>query len=114
MLVTRPFNLNFSLVILCCLLFSACSNGQNGISSKKPEVDKKNDVQTSAENINSLLNKQILLTNNAQFTKNRNLEGASGFLIKHNGANFAVTAKHLLGDAGGVEPEVNLNELDKS
>ena len=58
--------------------------------------------------------KQILLTNSAQFTGNRTLEGASGFLIKYNNSNYAVTARHLLGEVGGVEPEVKINSLAKN
>jgi S1-C subfamily serine protease len=112
MSIRRPFNFKLSLIILCCLL-SSCSYGQSSVNNKKPEAEKKNET-TAANNINNLLKKQILLTNEAQFTKNRTLEGASGFLIKYNGANFAVTARHLLGDAGGVEPEVDINELNKA
>ncbi|MCD9185120.1 MAG: serine protease [Pyrinomonadaceae bacterium] len=60
------------------------------------------------------MKKQILLTNSVEFTKDRTMEGASGFLIKYGGATFAVTAKHLLGEAGGVEPEIKINELSNS
>jgi len=58
--------------------------------------------------------RQILLTNSAQFTGNRALEGGSGFLIKYNNLNYAVTARHLLGEDGGVAPEVKPNALAKS
>ena len=58
--------------------------------------------------------KQILLTNYAEFKGSRTLEGASGFLINYDNANYAVTARHLLGEAGGIEPEVNINALDKN
>lgn len=107
--------LNFTLfTIILCFSFSSCSNGQNKINANKKESENNNITQKSADNITNLLKKQILLTNEAQFTKNRTLEGASGFLIKYKDMTFAVTAKHLLGDAGGVEPEISLNELSKS
>lgn len=56
---------------------------------------------------------QLLLTNAAEFNGHTSLEGASGFLVKNSaGKIFAATALHLLGDAGGVEPEVTLGQLD--
>jgi hypothetical protein len=58
--------------------------------------------------------KQILLTNSARFTGNRTLEGASGFLIRYNNSNYAVTARHLLGEDGGVSPEVKVGALGKN
>lgn len=42
------------------------------------------------------------------------MEGASGFLIKYNNLNYAVTARHVLGEAGGVTPEVKVNALVKN
>ena len=48
---------------------------------------------------------QILLTNDGQFRGHTPMEGASSFLVKaEDGRTFAVTAKHLLGDDGGVSP----------
>ena len=92
------------LLIVLCAFGAACSDGQ----TRRP-VAKEN-----LANVDELLKKQVLLTNSAKFTGNRTLEGASGFLIKHNNAIFAVTARHLLGDAGGVEPEVLIGQLDKN
>lgn len=94
-----------------CFLISSCTYGQNS-------RNRKTDVNKTAENkivsdINNILKKQIWLTNDAKFTDGRTLEGASRFLIKYNGADFAVTARHLLGEAGGVEPEVKINDLSK-
>lgn len=111
MQITKTFRLTFSAIIFCFLL-SSCSNAQTKKPIKNSEVLK--ETQTSNSGVNNLLKKQVLLTNEAQFTKNRTLEGASGFLIKHNGTNFAVTVSHLLGEAGGVEPEVQVVDLVKS
>lgn len=55
--------------------------------------------------------KQILLTNDAQFTKNRLMQGASAFLIQYKDSVYAVSAKHLLGDAMGIKPEVKLKNI---
>lgn len=100
------------ILISICLLFSACDFGQS--NQNKVTDLKKSPENTAAPDISNILKKQILLTNDAQFTDGRTLEGASGFLIKYNDANFAVTVRHLLGEAGGVEPEVKINDLSKS
>ncbi|MEL6107673.1 MAG: serine protease [Planctomycetota bacterium] len=55
---------------------------------------------------------QIVLTNEAEFEGNRSLRGASGFLIQTRDERvLAATAAHLIGPAGGVEPEIAVNEL---
>lgn len=100
------------IAFMMCVFLSSCSYGQKSKTATNSEV--KTDKNTAVTNINNLLKKQILLTNSAQFTNDRTMEGASGFLIKYNGANFAVTARHLLGEDGGVEPEVKINDLGKS
>ncbi|HQU84382.1 MAG TPA: serine protease [Pyrinomonadaceae bacterium] len=103
---------NIILLITLCLFFSNCSIAQNK-SSQNPEP-KINNPNSSPFNVETLLKKQILLTNNVEFTNNRAMNGASGFLIKHSSSTFAVTARHLLGEAGGVEPEVKINDLSSS
>ena len=56
---------------------------------------------------------QFVLTNRAAFTGHTGLRGASGFLVRAaDGRVLAATAKHLIGENGGVEPEVPLRELD--
>lgn len=58
---------------------------------------------------------QIVLTNSAEFHGHTSLEGASAFLIAmEDGRTLAATAKHLIGQAGGVEPEIALGELDQA
>jgi S1-C subfamily serine protease len=55
---------------------------------------------------------QLVLTNRADFRGHTSLEGASGFLVKQgDGRILAATAAHLLGEAGGVEPEIPLDRL---
>lgn len=96
------------LLITLGLLATNCSFGQ---TRRTLENDIKIAGNTSTK---TAPRKQILLTNAAQFKGNRTLEGASGFLIKYNNSNYAVTARHVLGEAGGVEPEVNVNALAKN
>lgn len=71
-----------------------------------------NDIKVQGET--AAPRKTILLTNQATFTGNRTLEGASAFLISYKNAVYAVTAKHVLGEAGGIEPEVKTASLARS
>lgn len=60
--------------------------------------------------------RQILLTNRAEFNGHSSLIGASAFLIECEGKIIAVTAKHLIGEDGGVYPPIktlNLNSVLK-
>jgi len=58
---------------------------------------------------------QMVLTNEAQFDDRTPLHGASAFLIRTaDDRIMAATAKHLLGEAGGVEPEVKISEFDEA
>jgi hypothetical protein len=55
---------------------------------------------------------QIVLTNHAEFHGHSSLQGASSFLIKTDDDRvLAATARHLIGAAGGVEPEIPVNQL---
>lgn len=56
---------------------------------------------------------QIVLTNKAKFKGHSGLEGASAFLVKtYDGRTLAATAKHLIGEAGGVEPPIPVAKLN--
>jgi hypothetical protein len=56
---------------------------------------------------------QFVLTNSARFKNSTPLAGASAFLVKAPGGKvFAATARHLLGENGGVEPPVPRSKLD--
>lgn len=77
---------NIFLLFMFCLFFSSCSYGQKSKPVANSEVEI-NNQNTATDNIDNILKRQILLTNAAQFTNARTLEGASGFLIKYNGAN---------------------------
>lgn len=97
------------LIVVSCVFLAACSSNQVTKDNKSSEV--KINTQEASANIENLLKKQILLTNDAEFSGDRTLEGASGFLIKYGGANFAVTARHLLGEDGGIDPSVSVEQL---
>jgi hypothetical protein len=106
--------INLKIILIVTFLFiSSCSYAQTSKNNKDSSAPTNSETE-ALSNIGNLLKKQILLTNHAQFTNARNLEGASGFLIKYNGTNVAVTARHLLGEAGGVQPEIKINELEKN
>ena len=56
---------------------------------------------------------QIVLTNDTSFKGHTSLRGASAFLVQTQGGEIlAATARHLLGENGGVEPQVTLQDLD--
>jgi S1-C subfamily serine protease len=56
---------------------------------------------------------QLVLTNHAEFKGHTGLEGASAFLIRSgDGRTLAATARHLIGENGGVEPEIPVAALD--
>lgn len=56
---------------------------------------------------------QLVLTNEATFEGHTRLRGASAFLLKLPDGEIAVgTAKHLIKEPGGVDPPIELAELD--
>ncbi len=58
---------------------------------------------------------QLVLTNDAQFNEHSALQGASAFLVRtDDGRVLAATALHLVGAAGGVEPEIAIADLDRA
>ena len=57
---------------------------------------------------------QIVLTNEAEFRGHTPLHGASSFLLEASASTtWAATALHLIGENGGVEPEINVRQLDQ-
>jgi hypothetical protein len=56
-------------------------------------------------------NQQALLTNQAEFKGHTGLQGASAFVIAYRNKQYVVTARHLIGADGGVEPEIKPAEL---
>jgi hypothetical protein len=58
---------------------------------------------------------QIHLKNEVKLTGNRSMNGASASLIKlDDGRLLAVTARHLIGPDGGIDPAIPLAQLDSS
>lgn len=107
--IQRPFNFKIILIVICFLI-SSYANAQVNKSVKNSDSEK----NTNSSYFDKILKKQILLTNKAEFSKNRTLKGASSFLLTYQGNTFAITARHLLGEAGGIEPEIGVNDLKKS
>ncbi len=96
-------------LLIVALLTTAC-DARRPLSKAKAESWVAQDPKTWP---------QIVLTNDATFAKKHSsLEGASCFLVKaSDGRVFGVTAKHLIGEDGGVEPEIKpayLNSVIKS
>jgi hypothetical protein len=58
---------------------------------------------------------QLVLTHDAKFRGHSGLNGATAFLVRlPNGDTAAATARHLLGAAGGVSPELKATGIDSS
>jgi len=97
MLKMKPFAFLLPAIVLIACTNSATSNSY---------------LQKKALTIKKLIStRQILLTNEANFNDHTALNGASAFLIHYKAGIYAVTAKHLLGEAGGVDPEIKPNDL---
>ncbi|MEO6719588.1 MAG: trypsin-like peptidase domain-containing protein [Ferruginibacter sp.] len=94
-------NLQITMIFLTLTTLSFCQTKQNG--------------KVSDEVVKNLVAKnQILLTNLALFKDHKDeMIGASAFLINYKNKVFAVTAKHVLGEAMGVEPEIKVGDLKK-
>jgi len=94
-----------------CFFIISVLIGTTGCSYKS---DKQSGVIKNDSTVFNLVREhQVLLTNSAQFTGHSELNGASSFLVKYHNKVYAITAKHLIGEAGGVEPEIKINELNK-
>jgi hypothetical protein len=58
---------------------------------------------------------QLVLTHDAEFRGHSELQGATAFLVRlPKGDTVAVTARHLMGEAGGVSPELEPADIDSS
>ena len=55
---------------------------------------------------------QVLRTNAATFTDGQHLDGASAFLVQVGQRQYALTANHLLGEDGGIEPRKMRSQLN--
>lgn len=92
---------SISIIIISLLIFS-CDSQKNG--TKKNTVE---DWKTT----NYIDSVQILLTNEYQFTETSGY-GASSFLIKSKNGPLLCTAKHLLGEAMGINPEIKTDSFN--
>lgn len=98
------------LLILLALILTGCD--QEKVAEKQSEPERVAEAWVSSPHEKW---PQMVLTNHAEFKGHTALHGASSFLLKtDSGAVLAATARHLLGENGGVEPEVSLMDLDAS
>ncbi|MCW3083299.1 MAG: Trypsin [Bacteroidetes bacterium] len=89
------------IIFLFPLLIISCNTDQKT----------KDDRRKTSLKPEGFIKNQVLLTNYATFKGGQSLNGASAFLIEYKNTVYAVTAKHLIGEAGGVTPEVNQTAL---
>lgn len=98
------------LILLVVLLMVSCnSQGQN--NNKDPENKEVKSEPWKLENyIDSV---QILLTNEYKLDDSFGF-GASSFIIKSGVDTYLCTAKHLLGEAMGISPEIKTSRFNSS
>ncbi len=89
-------------IIGTLLLLFSCNSEDNG--------NEKTETWKSSNYIDSV---QILLTNTYQLNESYGF-GASSFLIKAKDDTLLCTAKHLLGDAMGINPEIKTDLFNSS
>lgn len=100
-MINYSFCIKLLILSLTFLVISACTGTQKNIPN----------YGESTKNLERVMSKQVLLSNDVEFSGNRTLKGASGFLINYNGGTYAVTARHLLGEEGGIQPSVSVEQL---
>jgi hypothetical protein len=110
----------YLLQIICPVLIAACSFG---CGSESPEAKPTVNAAPAKPQVNEPVAEpwiskpktewpQIVLTNHAEFNGHSSLHGASGFLIQtKKELVLAATAAHLVRSAGGVEPDIAVDQL---
>lgn len=99
---------NIGLAILLNLTLMSCnSQNENSIIDTPLEQSKKERWKTD----NYIDSVQILLTNDYQLNEAFGY-GASSFLVRSKSDTLLCTAKHLLGEAMGITPEIKTNEFN--
>jgi CBS domain-containing protein len=89
----------FRLLASSAILSLAACNGQSSQSKEAAAPPVKNWM---AEPFTK--SPQVLLANEATFTDGQHVDGASAFLVQVGQRQYALTANHLLGPDGGIEP----------
>ena len=103
----RAWNRAWPCVVVLAAIIAATASGLLMSTSEQPARD-------NWAHTNPVTWPQIVLTNRATFRNRSDLDGASSFLIQlDDGRILAATAKHLIGEAGGVEPTLSLNDFNK-
>lgn len=109
------------LAVLFCVLIATGACQRTGSGQARPESGETPPVTVPANPPEPWASNpphewpQIVLTNHGEFDGHTALHGASAFLIRtRDGLTLAATAKHLLGENGGVRPEIPLARLDRA
>ncbi|MGH1384540.1 hypothetical protein [Kordia sp.] len=92
---------NLSTILLLAFLLFSCNS-----KHKESEL-------TNWKTENYIDSVQILLTNEYKFNEAYS-SGASSFLVKAKNDTFLCTAKHLIGDAMGIDPEIKTDAFNSS
>ncbi len=114
---------SFRVSLLLCLASSACTRaeGKPGKASANGTVGVQQATRVVANAVKPqpwLIEPfkkwpQMVLTNHGEFRGHSTLTGGSSFLVMNEeGVVVAITARHLIGSAGGVEPPLSVRELD--
>jgi hypothetical protein len=90
-------------------LISSCGNSRHIVVASLVDENKPAEWKTN----NYIDSVQILLTNEYQLNDSYGF-GASSFLVKAGEDTLLCTAKHLLGSAMGISPEVKTNNFESS
>jgi len=122
MLMIRAVNVLFVTLLLATAIGCQQASAEQAPSGKGGPAPKAASTQaTSTDRGEPWIPKpvsewpQLVLTNQAKFQGHTPLVGASSFLIKNEkGQVFAATARHLIREAGDVDPPLTAGELDKA
>lgn len=98
------------IVLLFILLTVSCSSKKHENKNSLGNQEIESEPWKLENYIDSV---QILLTNDYKLDNSYG-SGASSFLIKTNGDTLLCTAKHLLGEAMGINPEIKTNQFNSS
>jgi hypothetical protein len=106
-----------SLVVSSFVVAAGCQ--RSGPEKDRSQSGPANDAQPAAVPAEHWASKpprewpQLVLTNHAEFNGHTPLRGASAFLVKtRDSRTLAATARHLIGENGGVQPEISLAALN--
>ena len=96
---------SYSALVVALSSLTACT-------APVPDVNPKV-AQQEQEKLIALIGRDVFFRNDFSFTDGRSSSGASTSLLLKDDKVFALTAKHLLGPAMGIEPAVSPTDFDQ-